>query len=134
VTNPYPTSEQVGADPAQASVGELISQVTTDVTTLMRQEFALAKAEMKQEAGKAGKAGGLLGGAGFAGYMLALFASVAVMAALDLAMPLWAAAAIVAAVYGVVAAVLYSKGRKQLNTVDPVPHQTVETVKEGMPR
>ncbi len=138
MTSPYPseasTSARTGFDPSQASVGELISQVTTDVTTLMRQEFALAKAEMKQEASKAGKAGGLLGGAGFAGYMLALFASVALMAALDLAMPLWAAAAIVAAIYGVVAAVLYSKGRRELKQVDPVPHQTVETLKEGMPR
>jgi len=138
VTSPYPheapTSQRTGFDPGQASVGELIGQVTTDVTTLMRQEFALAKAELKQEASKAGKAGGLLGGAGFAGYMLALFASVALMAALDEVMPLWAAAAIVAVLYGIAAAVLYSKGRGELKQVDPVPHQTVETLKEGMPR
>lgn len=138
MTTPYPTdattSQRTSPDPSGASVGELISQVTTDVTTLMRQEFALAKAEMKQEASKAGKAGGLLGGAGFAGYMLALFASVAVMALLDLVMPLWVAAAIVAAVYGVVAFVLYSKGRQELKSVDPKPHQTIETLKEGMPR
>ena len=136
MSTPYPTEGSTSARPdvSQASVGELISQVTTDVTTLMRQEFALAKAEMKQEAGKAGKAGGLLGGAGFAGYMLALFASVAVMAALDEFLPLWAAAAIVAAVYGVVAFVLYSKGRRELKTVDPTPHQTIETLKEGVPR
>lgn len=140
MTDPYPSpgasasSSQriVPDDPTQASVGDLISQITSDVTTLMRQEFALAKAEMKQEASKAGKAGGLLGGAGFAGYMLALFASVAVMAALDLVLPLWAAAAIVALVYGVVGYVLYSKGRRELKTVDPTPHQTIETLKEGV--
>ena len=138
MTSPYQsdasTSQRIGFDPGQASVGELIGQVTTDVTTLMRQEFALAKAEMKQEASKAGKAGGLLGGAGFAGYMLVLFASVALMAALDEVMPLWAAAAIVAVLYAIAAAVLYSKGRAELKQVDPVPHQTVETLKEGMPR
>ena len=136
MSTPYPTEGATSQrrDPAQASVGELLSQVTTDVTMLMRQEFALAKAEMKEEAGKAGKAGGLLGGAGFAGYMLALFASVAIMAALDEVMPLWAAAAIVAAVYGLVAFFLYTKGRRELKTVDPTPHQTIETLKEGVPR
>jgi len=137
VTDPYPspgaTSQRTtGSEPSQASVGELISQVTTDVTTLMRQEFALAKAELSQEAKKAGKGAGLLGGAGFAGYMLALFASLAVMFALDLAMPRWLAATIVALVYGIVAFVLYSKGRRELKTVDPTPHQTIETLKEGV--
>ena len=137
MTDPYPspgaTSQRTtGSEPSQASVGELISQVTTDVTTLMRQEFALAKAELSQEAKKAGKGAGLLGGAGFAGYMLALFASLAVMFALDLAMPRWLAATIVALVYGIVAFVLYSKGRRELKTVDPTPHQTIETLKEGV--
>lgn len=138
MTDPYPSSVQMTGAPStsgpDASVGEIVSKLTADFSTLVRQELALAKAEISQEASKAAKGGGLLGGAGFAGYMLALFASVAVMAALDLAMPLWAAAAIVAVLYGVVAAVLYSKGRAQLRTVDPTPHQTIETLKEGVRR
>ena len=52
-------------------MGDLISEVTGDLTTLMRQELELAKAEVKQEATTAGKAAGMLGAAGFAGYMVA---------------------------------------------------------------
>ena len=135
--DPYPGagSTAVGStapDVSQVSVGTLVGQVTSDLSTLMRQEFELAKAEMKQEAGKAGKGAGMLGGAGFAGYMLAIFASLALMFALDLVMPLWAAALIVAVLYGVVGYVLYSKGRKELAKVDPTPRQTVETLKEDV--
>ncbi len=114
-------------------MGELIAQVATDISTLMRQEFALAKAEMKQEVSKAGKAGGLLGGAGFAGYLLAIFASLTLMFLLDLVLPLWAAAAIMTALFGVVAFVLFTMGRKKLKSIDPTPHRTIETLKEGVP-
>lgn len=132
MTDPYPSTTRTSARSADASVGELVSQITTDVSVLMRQEFALAKAEMKVEATKAGKGAGLLGGAGFAGYMVALFASLTVMFLLDLAMPLWVAALIVTVVYGIAAAVLYSRGRAELKQVDPTPHQTVETLKEPL--
>ncbi len=135
--DPYPAagSTAIGGtapDVSQVSVGTLVGQVTSDLSTLMRQEFELAKAEMKAEASKAGKGAGMLGGAGFAGYMLAIFASLALMFALDLAMPTWAAALIVAVLYGVVGFVLYSKGRKELKKVDPTPRQTVETLKEDV--
>ena len=68
---------QTGRDVSRASVGELIGEVTRDLSTLMRQELALAKAEVKEEAVKAARAGGMLGAAGFAGYMVLLFASIA---------------------------------------------------------
>ena len=64
----YDTGREVSYDPGRdvsgASVGELVSLVTRDLSTLMRQELALAKAEVKEEAVKAGRAGGMLGGAG----------------------------------------------------------------------
>ena len=82
------------------SVGELISEVTTDLTTLMRQELELAKAEVKQEATTAGKAAGMLGAAGFAGYMVALFLSIALWWALANGMDEGWAALIVAAHLG----------------------------------
>jgi uncharacterized membrane protein YqjE len=112
------------------SVGELVSQLTTDLGQLTRQELALAKAELQTEAKKAGKGAGMLGGAAFAGWMVALFLSLTVMWALDEAMDLIWAALIVAAVWAVVAAVLAMTGRKQLREVDPKPDQTVESLKE----
>jgi uncharacterized membrane protein YqjE len=112
------------------SVGQLVSQLTTDVGQLTRQELALAKAELQAEAKKAGKGAGMLGGAAFAGWMVALFLSLTVMWALDEAMDLIWAALIVAAIWAVVAAVLATTGRKELREVNPKPDQTVESLKE----
>ena len=112
------------------SVGDLISEVSTDLSTLMRQELALAKAEVKAEATKTGKAAGMLGGAGFAGYMVALFVSIALWWALANGMDEGWAALIVAALWAVVGAVLYSMGRARLKSVHPKPERTVQTLKE----
>ena len=112
------------------SVGALVSQLTTDLGQLTRQELALAKAELQVEAKKAGKGAGMLGGAAFAGWMVALFVSLTVMWALDEAMDLIWAALIVAVVWAVVAAVLAMTGRKELREVDPKPDHTVESLKE----
>jgi hypothetical protein len=112
------------------SVGELIGEVSTDLSTLMRQELALAKAEVKAEATRTGKAAGMLGGAGFAGSMVALFASIALWWALANGMDEGWAALIVAALWAVVGAVLYSLGRSRLKSVHPKPERTVQTLKE----
>ncbi len=74
-------------DVGEVSVGELISNVTQDLSTLMRQELELATAELKQEVVTSGKAASSLGGAGFAGYMVLLFLSVALWSALANARP-----------------------------------------------
>ena len=119
-----------GDDVAQASVGELISDVSRDLSTLMRQELELAKVEIKTEATKAGKAVGMFGGAGFAGYMVMVFLSLALWAGLSNVMdPGWAAV-IVAALWAAIAGVLYAAGRARLQAVNPKPERTVETVRE----
>jgi nitrate/nitrite transporter NarK len=116
--------------PAETSIGQLISDISDDLSRLFRQEVELAKAEVRQEATKAGKAAGMLGGAGFAGYMVALLLTFAVVFGLGNVMDLGWAALIVAIVWAVVGGVLYASGRRRLRTVSPVPRQTVETLKE----
>ena len=144
-----PMTEDGHPDVEGTSVGQLIGDVTRDLSTLMRQELELAKAELRADAnkataeikaqgGKAGKGAGLLGGAGFAGIMLAVFLSCALWWALENVMDAGLAALIVAVLWGVIAAVLYSMGRKQLKTIDftrlkqinPKPEQTVETLQQ----
>ena len=119
-----------GRDVGAASVGELIGEVSQDLSTLMRQELALAKAEVKQEAVKAGRAAGMFGGAGFAGYMVLLFASIAAWWGLAEVMAKGWAALIVTAVWAVVGAVLFALGRQRMREVNPVPERTAETVRE----
>jgi Putative Actinobacterial Holin-X, holin superfamily III len=119
-----------GRDVGAASVGELVGEVSQDLSTLMRQELALAKAEVKQEAVKAGRAAGMLGAAGFAGYMVLLFASIAAWWGLAEVMPQGWAALIVTAVWAVIGAVLFAMGRQRMREVNPAPERTTETVKE----
>jgi nitrate/nitrite transporter NarK len=117
---------------ANASPGELASEVAKDMSTLVRQEVALAKAELQQEAKTAGTAAGAFGGAGFAGYFVLVFLSLAMMWALGSQMALGWAALIVAGVWAVAAAVLALVGRKKLKAFSPKPERTIETVKEDV--
>jgi putative superfamily III holin-X len=132
--NAYAADRSASADPAdevaETSVGELIGNISNDLSQLFRQEVELAKAELKQEASKAGKAAGMLGGAGFAAYLAVVLLSFALVFALSNVMdPGWAAL-IVAVIWAIIGAVLYANGRKKLKNVDPVPRRTVDTIKE----
>jgi hypothetical protein len=127
----HPRSQpDTGRDIGEASVGDLIGQVAQDLSTLMRQELDLAKAEVKQEVTKAGKAAGMLGAAGFAGYMVLLFASIAAWWGLANVMAKGWAALVVTGIWAVIGIVLFAGGRGQMRRVNPKPERTVETVKE----
>src|SRR6201995_5467408 len=117
-------------DISNASVGELVGHVAQDLSTLMRQELELAKAEVKQEVTKTAKGAGMLGGAGFAGYMVLLFASIAAWWGLANLMDQGWAALVVTGIWAVIAAVLFAIGRARLKRVNPKPERTVATVKE----
>ncbi len=124
------SSPEIPQTRTDESLGDLVSELTSDLSKLMRQELELAKAELRQEAGKAGKATGMLAAAGFAGYLTTVLLSFALVFALGAVMPLGWAALIVAVLWGIAGAVLYSTGRAKLRTVNPKPERTVETLKE----
>jgi Putative Actinobacterial Holin-X, holin superfamily III len=125
-----PRPDQAAGDLTGASVGQLVGLAAQEVSALMRQEIALAKAELKQEAIKAGRAWGMFGGAGFAGYMVLLFASIAAWWGLATVVPNGWAALIVTAIWAVIGAVLYQAGRRRMREVHPIPARTAETLKE----
>ena len=129
MTAPYRAGTH-DTDGDQPGIGELIGEITGDLSRLFRQEVELAKAEVREEAKKAGKAGGMLGGAAMAAYLAIVLLSFALVFALGAVMPLGWAALIVAVIWAAIGAVLYTAGRKQLKSVDPVPRQTAETLKE----
>lgn len=125
--DPY-RDQRPAADVSEASVGDLIGNVARDLSTLMRQELALAKAELKKEATTTGKAAGALGAAGLAAWLTILFLSLALWAGLSNLMdPGWAAL-IVAVLWAIVAAVLATTGRANLRKVNPTPERTVDTL------
>ncbi|MGY1740637.1 MULTISPECIES: phage holin family protein [unclassified Blastococcus] len=125
-----PTTPEGRPDVGGTSVGELMGEVAKDLSTLMRQELELAKVEVKAEATKAGKGAGLMGAAGFAGYMVLLFLSIALWWALyHLVGHSWSAL-IVAVLWGIVGAVAFAMGKKQLQRVNPKPERTVDTLSQ----
>lgn len=114
------------------ALGQLIGDVANDLSTLVRKEFELARIELRDEARKAGRAGAMFGATALAAYLALLLASFAAAWGLAEVMPTGWAFLIVAVVYGIVAAVLYSRARREMRTVNPVPQQTVQTVKEDV--
>ncbi len=120
-------------DLRERPIGELLKQLSQETTTLVKQELDLAKAEVAQKGQQAGKGAGMFGGAGVMGFLALAALTAALIMALDKAMPNWAAALIVAAVYAVVAGVLALQGRNKVKeATPPVPEQAVESVKEDV--
>ena len=124
-TNPTP-SEQKAAD---TSLGDLLAEVSRDLSTLMRQEIELAKAELSQSAKRAGRGAGLLGGAGYAAIMSVLFLSIALWWGLGHLIDNGWSAVVVAVIWGVAALVLYARGRRELKAVEGAPN-TAESLKK----
>ena len=114
------------------SLGDLLGEVTRDMSTLRRQEVDLAKVELKQSATRAGKGSGMLAGAGVAGHFVLLFLSLALWWALGTLMGLGWSGVVVAVIWGIVAAILAALGRKELNAIKGMP-QTAETLQEIPP-
>lgn len=127
-TSGGPAAAPVGSvDGDSRSLGELISEITGDLSTLVQQEIALAKAEATQSARRAGKGAGMLGGAGFAGYMVALFLSIALWWAIGDGIGHGWSALIVAALWAIAALVLYVRGRKEFAQIRGLD-RTTETL------
>jgi uncharacterized membrane protein YqjE len=115
------------------STGELIKQLSQDLSTLVRQELELARAELTEKGKKAGMGAGMFGGAGV--FALGAFGALTATLILLLAegMDAWVAALIVTAVWGAVGGVLALQGKQKVEEAGPPqPEQTVETVKEDM--
>ncbi len=118
-----------GTDPREASIGELLKQLSEETSTLVRQEMALARAELQQTGKQAGKGAGLLGGGAVVGLLAGIALTLTLIFLLDTFMKTWIAALIVTLLWGAVAAVLALRGKKEIQEATPPAPQTVETVK-----
>jgi hypothetical protein len=111
------------------SVGELFGEVSRDLSALVRQEIALAKAETTQSAKRAGTGAGLFAGAAVGTYLTLFFLSIAAWWAIGNSTGRGWSAVIVAAFWLIVAAVLAMMGRRAMAKVRGLS-QTADTVKE----
>lgn len=113
----------------RTSLGDLLGEVSRDISTLFRQEVELAKVELTESAKRAGKGAGMFGGAGVAGLMALLFISICAWWGLGYLIGNAWSALIVAVVYAIVALVLYLRGKKEIASIQGAP-QTVDTLKK----
>ena len=111
------------------SIGEAVGAVTRDMSVLVQQELALAKAEARQSASRPGQAAGMCAGAAVAAFLFVVFLSIALWVTIsDNTGPAWAAV-IVAAIWLVAAGVLFLVARGQIKKISGL-QQTTETVRQ----
>ena len=115
------------------SIRGLIRGILTDLRTLIREEIALARVELREQAGRARMAAMSFGMAAAALAFGATFLLIAVAIAIAdlLNWPVWTGFLIVAVVLSLVGLVTLSSGRKQLRAFHAVPEETVSTLKEN---
>jgi uncharacterized membrane protein YqjE len=116
----------------EQSIGELFKQLSSETSTLIRQEMALARAELTEKGKRAGAGAGMLGGAGVAALLTLGTLTACIILVLSEFMDAWLAALIHTIVWAVVAAVLALQGRNKVQEATPPAPQTVETLKEDV--
>jgi hypothetical protein len=114
------------------SIGLVLADITANISTLLRQEVALAKAELRQSGTQAGKGIGLLAGAGVAGVLLLVFLSVSAWWGLGQYIGLEWSALVVAAVWTIIALILFLAGKAELKRIRGLP-TTTETLSQVPP-
>ena len=115
------------------SLADLASQLSNQTTELVRHEVELAKAELRVKGKRAGVGAGMFGGAGALGVYALGALTAAIVAGIAEALPVWASALIVAALYGAVAGILALRGKKKVQqATPPLPEETVQSVKEDV--
>ena len=133
MTAGYPPAQERTNEPEHggslSSVGQLLCEISGDLSTLMRQEVELAKSEIRQSATRAGKGSGMLAGAAVGGHMVLLFLSIALWWGLGNAIGRGWSALVVAVIWAIIAAILALMGKSQLKSVQGLP-KTTDTAKK----
>jgi MFS family permease len=126
----------MGMDPQATqdrSLADLTRQLSLQTTELVRHEVELAKAELRVKGKRAGLGAGMFGGAGALGVYALGALTAAIIAGIAEALPVWASALIVAALYGAVAGILALRGKRKVQqATPPLPEETVQSVKEDV--
>ena len=127
------TTERGAGAPSEASLAELIKQLSEQSSRLARQEVELAKAELAYKGKRAGIGAGMFGGAGVFGfYGLGALIAAAILV-LATAITAWLSALIIAVVLAAIAGVLALQGKSKVQqATPPVPEEATESVKEDV--
>lgn len=112
-----------------APTADLLRQLSQQMSSLVSQEIALAKAEVSEKGKKAGIGAGMFGGAGVTGlYFVGALITTIILVLIKAGITPWLSALIVTVVLGAIAAVLALQGKKQIQQVGP-PEKAIASVK-----
>ena len=127
-----PNLRPTGPAKEDRSLGELLGELAQETTTLVRQEMNLAKIELSDKVSKLGKDVGAIaiGGAVLYAGLLTLIAALVLLLAQLRVIEAWASALIIGVIVAAIGGVMVKKGMDGLKHIDPVPHETVESLKE----
>lgn len=114
----------------ERSLGDLVTELARETNTLVSKEIQLAKVEISQKASDVGKSAGVIGAGAVLAHVGLTLVAAAIAIALSAAIPLWLSALLVGAGLIVAGGVMAKGGLAALRNVDPVPRQTVATLKE----
>src|SRR4051812_19958714 len=114
-------------DPRQErTLGQLVASASQDISTLVRSEIALAKAEVSVQFKKAGMGGGLLAAAGVVAFYSVYFIFITIAEGIQaLGLSRWLSFLIVTVFMLLVAGILAMLGVRKMKTVKPTPEKTI---------
>lgn len=116
----------------ERTLGQLVSDASTDLSNIVKGEIDLAKVEIKSDVQKAGKGGGMLAGAGvMALFMLGFLLTAAAWGISEgFGWPIWLGFLIVAIILGIIAGILAMVGLKSLKKVKGKPERTITNAQQ----
>jgi len=116
----------------QRSVPEVLQDIVSNLQEIIRSEFLLAKAELKEEAKQAAKPATTFGAGLVFGIYGMGFLLLAATYGLALVMPVWLAALLVGTGLAIVAVALMSWSGKKLKRINPIPDKTIQSLEENV--
>lgn len=123
--------EQMEPDQRERPLPDLLRELSQELTTLVGKQVELAKVELSEKAKEAGQGAGMLGAGGIFGLLALGTASAAIILGLSDFLPAWLAALAVSALYGIVAGILFSRGKAKVAHVSPAaPEQAMEMARQ----
>ena len=117
---------------AERTIGQLVADATHDVSTIVRSEIALAKAEITADAKKAGAGAGMFVAAAFVALLGLIFLFHTVVAVIDVWLPEWAGYLITTGLLFLVAAILALAGRNSMKALKGKPERAIKNAQDTL--
>jgi protein-S-isoprenylcysteine O-methyltransferase Ste14 len=125
-------NDQTSQTSPERTIGQLVADATHDVSTIVRSEIALAKAEIAADAKKAGAGAGMFAAAAFLALLGLIFLFHTIVAVIDIWLPEWAGYLITTGLLFLVAAILALLGRNSMKAMKGKPERTIKNAQDTL--